>query len=104
MASRIRTPVKTGSDALRRPRCHLSQVRWPLRVMKSGSVMSGPMDDAAVAIGGDGRGGQRDALDGFEQVGMADHRLDAGVVVAIAVHQAMRSEEHTSELQSLMRI
>src|SRR5689334_5252693 len=77
MASRMRLPVKTGSERRRRPRCHLNQVWWPLRVMEMGEVIRAALgtavDEGVVAIGSEGGGFDVHRLAGGEGLGVRDH-------------------------------
>src|SRR3546814_3542003 len=70
-----------------------------------GGIQKGKgLDREAVAIGGDQRAIAR--LQRHRDAAVADHR--AGVIAApdgeVAAGKLFRSEEHTSELQSLMRL
>ena len=79
MPSRMRRPVKTGSVARRRARCHLRKVRWPSRVTEIGSVMlsGAPVDRGVVAIERRRRAAARSTgLPGRPGAGVGDHRLE----------------------------
>src|SRR3546814_5951866 len=80
---------------------------WSSDVCSSDLVVHHPGDDLAVALDGDR---DREIGDAVQEVGRAVERIDdparaglrAGRLAAL-LHQEARSEEHTSELQSLMR-
>src|SRR5690606_11381068 len=89
MASTMRAPVKAGSAALRRPRCHLSLVRWPSRSIWRGASMSAPVDAGIAAIGGDRLRREGDPLAGPEQVRMGHHGFEPRAVLEIEIDEAV---------------